>query len=88
MAIRPATEVSFSPPPRCPVCDAGILPHGRQEPLVVDASGRVYCRDHGSRIEPTYPTVLDAYRKARMAKRQAALRELAEMNQPEEHASS
>ena len=73
MPIRPASEVSFSPLPHCPRCNAGVLPYGRHEPLVVDASGGVYCHDHGFLIEPSYPEVLDAYREERMAKRLAAI---------------
>ena len=81
MPIKPASEVSFSPPPRCPRCNAGVLPYGRREPLVVDEEGRVYCRDHGALIEPSYPDVLDAYREARMAKRLAGIRALEQLDQ-------
>lgn len=90
MPIRHANEVNFSPPPRCPVCNVGILPYGRREPLVVvdeDDDRRVYCRIHGVTIEPTYPEVLAAYNKQRQAERGKALQALAEMNRDEEQGS-
>lgn len=69
MAIKRADELSFSPPPRCPICDIGILPYGNGQPFAVDANDRVYCRRHGDRIEPSYPSLLEAYRKERLAGR-------------------
>lgn len=87
MPIRPANEVSFSPPPRCPVCNVGILPYGRREPFVVVDVGderRVYCRIHAVTMEPTYPEVLAAYNNQRQAERREALQALAEMNRDEE----
>ncbi|MEP7127126.1 MAG: hypothetical protein ABJE95_39700 [Byssovorax sp.] len=90
MPIRPANEVSFSPPPRCPVCNVGILAYGRREPLVVVDVGderRVYCRIHGVDIEPTYPELLAAYNNQRQAERRKALQALEEMNRDEEQGS-
>jgi hypothetical protein len=84
MPIKPAREVSFSPPPRCPVCGVGVLPYGNNEPLVVDADGRVYCHDHGGDVESSYPEKLEAYRTKRMARRLAAIRKLEEAAPEEE----
>jgi hypothetical protein len=80
MPIKLASDVNFSPPPRCPRCDVGILPYGTHEPLAVDEAGRVYCRVHGVEVEPSYPQVLDAYRESRVAKRMAAIEELEKMD--------
>lgn len=84
MPFKPASTISFSPPPRCPECDAGILPYGKNEPLVVDEKDRVYCRNDGSKIEPSYPAVLEAYRNERQKRRLAAIRALEEMVPQEE----
>lgn len=79
MAIKIAREIDFSPPPRCPRCNGGVLPYGNNEPLVVDDQGRTYCREHAAEIEPTYPAVLAAYREERVQTRQTALRELRQL---------
>jgi hypothetical protein len=76
MAIKTAREIDFSPPPRCPRCNVGVLPFGNHEPLVVDDEGRVYCREHAVEVEPTYPVVLAAYREKVMAMRRAAVGEM------------
>lgn len=76
MAIKTAREIDFSPPPRCPRCNIGVLAYGNHEPLVVDDEGRVYCREHAVEVEPTYPVVLAAYREQRVKTRQAAWLEL------------
>lgn len=78
MPIKPACEISFSPPPRCPVCGVGILPYGNNEPLVVQGD-QVYCREHGSQVEPDYPEQLRAYRRSRTERTLAAIRRLEEM---------
>ena len=79
MPFKPASAISFSPPPRCPQCGDGILPYGRNEPLVVDELGRVYCRNDGLKKEPSYQAVLDAYRNERQKRRLAAISALEEM---------
>lgn len=66
MSIKRADELSFSPPPRCPVCDIGILAYGKSHPFAVDEQGRIYCRRHGSMIEPNFPEVYDAYKTERL----------------------
>jgi len=66
--IKPASEINWKPPPRCPVCNDGILPSGRSMPFVVDGEGRVYCRRHGGEVEASYPAKLaeyEAWRKRR-----------------------
>jgi hypothetical protein len=88
MPIKLANAVNFSHLPRCPTCDADILPYGTHEPLAADESGRVYCRLHGSEVEPSYPRILDEYREERMARRLAALDELGKMDFNEEGAES
>lgn len=37
-------------------------------PFVVDANGRVYCREHGATVDPTYGEALERYRKMREAR--------------------
>jgi hypothetical protein len=61
MPILFADDITWHPAPRCPVCGAGITPTGTRMPIAVDASGRVYCREHGSRVEPTYADELADY---------------------------
>jgi hypothetical protein len=61
MAIKPATEVNWKPPPRCPICGVSVTSSGRNMPFVEDSQGRVYCRDHGDTIEPGYAAKLAAY---------------------------
>jgi hypothetical protein len=61
MAIKPATEVNWKPPPRCPVCGVGVTAPGRSMPIVEDAQGNVYCRDHGEKVEPGYAEKLAEY---------------------------
>jgi hypothetical protein len=63
MAIKPATEVNWKPPPRCPICGVGVTPSGRTMPIVEDDEGRVYCRDHGDTIEPGYAAKLATTRR-------------------------
>ena len=84
MPIKIAREIDFSPPPRCPRCNVGVLPYGNLEPLVVDDQGRTYCREHAAEIEPTYPAVLAAYREERVTIRIAALRELDQLIREEQ----
>jgi predicted nucleotidyltransferase len=69
MPIKRADELSFSPPPRCPVCDIGIVAYGDSHPFVVDETGRIYCRRHGGKIEPSFPALYDAFRTERLASR-------------------
>lgn len=69
MAIKRADELSFSPPPRCPVCDVGIWAYGDSHPFAVDEQGRIYCRRHGSTIEPDFPAIYDAYKTERLNSR-------------------
>ena len=66
MSIKRADELSFSPPPRCPVCDIGIIAYGPSHPFAVDEEGRIYCRRHGSMIEPSFPEVYDAFKTERL----------------------
>jgi len=61
MPIKLANEISWQPPPRCPTCNVGIAPTGRSMPVAIDQDGRVYCRDHGVTVEPTYPNELASY---------------------------
>jgi hypothetical protein len=82
MPIRHARDLSFAPPPRCPVCDVGIVAYGLREPVVVDAEGRPYCREHGHTVEPTYPALLAAYRLERQAEREQGLRALQDAGDP------
>jgi hypothetical protein len=96
LRIRPAHELNFSPPPRCPypgpggACDRGIVPYGRQEPFVVDVQGRPFCREHGAELEPEYPQLLAQYRARLKAERRAAWRDLDEATQEldDEHGPS
>jgi hypothetical protein len=60
MPIKSASAINWASPPRCPICGVGILPSGRSQPFVVEGD-RVYCRDHGVTIEPTYPDKLREY---------------------------
>lgn len=69
MPIKRADELSFSPPPRCHICDVGIVAYGNSQPVVVDVSGRVYCRRHGGTLEPSFPALYEAYRTERLAAR-------------------
>ena len=71
MPIMSASNITWSPPPRCPACGDGILPSGRSMPFAVDAEGRVYCRRHGSHIDPTYPTKLEEYETWRRLRSEA-----------------
>jgi len=71
MAIKPATEVNWKPPQRCPVCGVGVTASGRNMPVVEDAEGRVYCRDHGDTIEPGYTAKLAAYQAWRQRRTDA-----------------
>lgn len=82
MSIRQARELSFAPPPRCPVCDVGIVAYGLSEPVAVDAQGRPFCRQHGHTVEPTYPALLEAYRAARQTERERGLRALQDAADP------
>lgn len=77
MAIKPATEVNWKPPPRCPICGVGVTASGRNMPVAEDAEGRVYCRDHGDTIEPGYAAKLAEYQawRQRRANALAALEE-------------
>jgi len=79
--IRPARELSFSPPPRCPRpgCNVGLLAYGDEEPFAVDAQGRPYCRVHGGAIDPAYPQASAQYREELKARRRAAFRDLDEL---------
>jgi uncharacterized protein len=85
MAIKRADELSFSPPPRCPICDVGIWAYGNSHPFAVDEQGRIYCRRHGSMIEPDFPAIYDAYKTERLnsryldPKRRAELAPIAEL---------
>ena len=65
MTIRLASELSFSPPPCCPVCNKGLLPYGRSEPFAVDAQGAPYCHEHGAESDPTFAATHADY-KVRM----------------------
>jgi uncharacterized protein len=47
----------------------GIVANGNGYPFVMDAEGRVYCRRHGGALEPSYPALLEAYRRQRLAQR-------------------
>jgi predicted nucleotidyltransferase len=69
MPIKRAEELTFSPPVRCPVCDIGILPYSKVHPFAVDEQGRVYCRRHGSMIEPNFPVIYEAYKTQRLNSR-------------------
>jgi len=69
MAIKRADELNFTPQPRCPICDIGIWAYGDSHPFAVDEQGRIYCRWHGSMIEPTFPEVYDAYKTERLNSR-------------------
>jgi hypothetical protein len=69
MAIKRAHELNFTPQPRCPICDIGIWPYGDSHPFAVDEQGRIYCRRHGSKIEPTFPDIYDAYKTERLKSR-------------------
>ena len=71
MAILTAAEISWSPVPRCPACDRGVMPLGKAMPFAVDASGKVYCSDHGGTIEAGYPERLSAYREWRQRRADA-----------------
>lgn len=75
MAIKPATDINWKPPPRCPVCGVGVTASGQTMPIVEDAGGAVYCRDHGETIEPGYSAKLADYEawRARRADALAAL---------------
>jgi hypothetical protein len=79
MPIVAAEVLSFSPPPRCPKCSVGILPYGRGEPFAVDAEGRVYCRDHGDLVDPSYSQRREAYAAELKARQGEAIRTLEEM---------
>jgi hypothetical protein len=68
MAILEAHEIKRTPVPRCPVCGTAFAPTGRRQPHAVDAEGRVYCRQHGGEVEPTYPAVLQEYEDWRKAR--------------------
>ena len=78
MTIRLARDLSFSPPPRCPTCGVGLLPYSKDEPFVVDAEGRLYCREDGERVDPAYPQVRDEYMRTTRARRAEAFRVLEE----------
>jgi hypothetical protein len=80
MPIKPASEINWTPPPRCPVCNVGITASGQSMPVAVDDVGTVYCRAHGVRIEPTYPARLQEYHewRQRRADAIAALEEAAQ----------
>ncbi|HSO00086.1 MAG TPA: hypothetical protein VLS89_17455 [Candidatus Nanopelagicales bacterium] len=82
MAIRPAHQISWTPPPRCPVCGVGIAPSGRREPFVVDDADRVYCREHGGAVVSGYQALLDAYREEIRRARDEVSRYLAEDGAP------
>jgi predicted nucleotidyltransferase len=69
MSIKRADELSFSPPPRCPVCDIGIVAFGASHPFAVDEQGRIYCRRHGATIEPSFPSLYDAFKTERLNSR-------------------
>jgi predicted nucleotidyltransferase len=69
MPIKRADELSLSPSPRCPVCDIEIRAYGNSHPFAVDDDGRIYCRRHGSMIEPNFPTIYDAYKTERLNSR-------------------
>lgn len=82
MPIRQACELSFAPPPRCPVCNVGIVAYGLKEPVAVDADGRPFCRQHGHTVESTYPELLAAYRTSRQAEREHGLQALQDAADP------
>ena len=69
MAILLASEINWSPAPRCCVCDVGITPYGRSQPFAVDVdqAGRVrevYCRRHGEQADATYAARFASYQEA------------------------
>ncbi len=68
MPIKPAKDISWRPPPRCPVCDVGITASGRHQPFAVDNDGKVYCREHGERATAGYDHALKYYEDARRAR--------------------
>jgi hypothetical protein len=60
MPITSASSINWNPPPRCPICRVGITASGRSQPFAVEGD-RVYCREHGVTIEPSYPEKLREY---------------------------
>lgn len=77
--ITSATNLGLSGLPlHCPVCGVKILPYYQGEPLVVDSDGRVYCREHGVQIEPTYPEVYARFKEEVRKSRSAAIDALEE----------
>jgi hypothetical protein len=73
MAIVLASEISWTPPPRCPVCSDGITASGRNQPFAVDGEGRVYCRRHGEQADPSYPARFAEYQESVRARVDAYL---------------
>ena len=67
MPICTAEELSWSPPPRCPVCNVGITTNGRRQPVAVDENGRAHCRTHGHLVAPEYDDLLVNYERMRQA---------------------
>lgn len=54
MGILLASEITWTPPRRCPACGVGITAYGKSQPFAVDDAGRVYCRRHGETADATY----------------------------------
>jgi hypothetical protein len=65
MPIKPASAISWSPTPTCPVCGDRILPSGKSMPFAINDKGKVYCRKHGYKVDRTYPTKLEEYKSWR-----------------------
>ncbi len=61
MAILLASTITWTPPPRCPICGVGIIAYGLSEPFAVNRSGAVHCRRHGEQADATFPEALEAY---------------------------
>lgn len=65
MPLVRATEVTWKPPPRCPVCGVGVTAAGRNEPVPVDYLGQPHCKTHGPSVAPNYAEALAVYRERR-----------------------
>lgn len=76
MAIRLASELNLSPTLQCPLCKKAIIAAGRDEPFATDASGHVYCPEHGAMVEPGYLAAIAEFQDDRARRRQAGLDKL------------
>ena len=63
MAIVLASDINWSPPPRCPVCGVGITAYGKSQPFAVDEAKRVYCRRHGNQADASYTVRFAEYQE-------------------------